>query len=254
MFDESLRVVKPTGTVVVILGDQRINGSQFLLPYRFAIDACDRTGAILINDVTWRKLNPLPGSGRWLANCKEQVFVFAKTKSYYFHPTPFLMDKPSKTSKATKKLGQGYRGLIDRHLADDERPAAHKALDHLIEQVKNGEIVGFRMKIRGCHAMPWRGMESGASRAVSKNGFYIIRLRGRSIAKNVIAYATASRRGGTPSSGRPRGFGCHLHRWILQARRARLRSVLGIGHERDCRAGDGPHVHWYRDRSGIPQR
>ena len=205
VFDESLRVVKPDGTVVVILGDQWVDGSQFFLPYRFAITARDRTRAKVINDVTWEKLNAMPAFARRLANCGEQVFVFAKTDDYHFDPTPF-MDAPRRTPKPTKRLGQHYRMLIDRHLVGDQRRAAHEALDRLIEQVKSGEIVGFRMKIRGAHTLAWRGWENGASRAMLKSGFHAFRLRGGSIARNIVAHAVASRKGGTHPAVLPVGL------------------------------------------------
>lgn len=195
VFTHALRITNPTGTVVVFLSDLRIKRSQFLLPYRFAIEACNRTGAIVVNDVDWMKSNALPAPKvRWLVNHKEPVFVFAKTQNYYFDKTPFLA-VPRKTPKPTERLGTGYRTLIDLHLPA-ERLEAHKALDQVIAEVKSQEIVGFRMRIRGCHVLPHRGMGSGPARAIHKHGFHIFRLTGGSHARNFVFHAVASRRGG----------------------------------------------------------
>jgi site-specific DNA-methyltransferase (adenine-specific) len=199
LFAECIRVVKPTGVVIVNLGDLWIDGSQQLLPYQFALAVLERFPVKLINDVTWAKPNGLPKAhaGKWLANHKEQFFVFAKTDDYYFDPEPFRAKKAARDYAPTARLGQGYREKIDTSdLSDSEKRNAHHELDILIKEVKDGKIEGFRMRIRSVHALPWRGMDKGGIRKMMDRGFHVMRLRGVPAARNFLIHATDSRKGG----------------------------------------------------------
>ena len=120
IFDEVYRVLKPTGTCWVNLGDtynstpvghigntakvgatinknaqekaskQRIvqktvkQKSLCLIPQRFAIGMMDR-GWILRNDLVWAKPNPIPESVKdRFTKSHEYIFFFVKSKRYYF--------------------------------------------------------------------------------------------------------------------------------------------------------------------------
>jgi site-specific DNA-methyltransferase (adenine-specific) len=200
LFEESLRIVKPSGCVIVNLGDKRVNGSQRLLPYRFALAVLDRFEVKLVNDVTWYKPNGIPKvqDSKWLANHTEQFFVFAKSDDYYFDPKPFKKKKAARSYAPSPRLGQQYRRQIEASdlLSNDEKRNAQLELDQLVQEVKDGKIKGFRMKIRGIHALPFRGPDGGASRRMIARGFHVIRLRGLPVAKNLIEHAVDSRKGG----------------------------------------------------------
>jgi len=64
---------------------------------------------------------------------------------------------------------------------------AFLTLEEVIEEVRNGEIQGFRMKIRGIHSEPFGGQEGGRKIQLDKNGFTIIRIYGNPLKKDVIA-------------------------------------------------------------------
>lgn len=63
---------------------------------------------------------------------------------------------------------------------------ARNALEEVIGEVRNGEIQGFRMKIRGIHSEPFGGQEGGRKIQLDKNGFTIIRIYGNPLKKDVI--------------------------------------------------------------------
>ena len=119
IFDEVYRVLKPTGTCWVNLGDTYSQGKTFtnrnglstskvgsvknnkkqmvfksqnaikqkslcLIPQRFSIGMVDR-GWILRNDIIWEKPNALPESVRdRFTKSHEYIFFFVKNKKYYF--------------------------------------------------------------------------------------------------------------------------------------------------------------------------
>ena len=86
MMDEIYRVLKPTGTVWINLGDtyQRLNKCLLLLPHRFAIGCIDR-GWIVRNDIIWAKRNGMPESCTDRFSKKHEYFFFmVKSEKYYF--------------------------------------------------------------------------------------------------------------------------------------------------------------------------
>jgi DNA modification methylase len=92
MMDEIYRVLKPTGTVWINLGDTYSNSSYgnisskclLLLPHRFAIGCIER-GWILRNDVIWAKRNGMPESVTDRFTKKhEYIFFMVKSQKYYF--------------------------------------------------------------------------------------------------------------------------------------------------------------------------
>jgi DNA modification methylase len=86
MMDEIYRVLKPTGTVWINLGDtyQRSNKCLLLIPHRFAIGCIDR-GWIVRNDIIWAKRNGMPESVTDRFSKKHEYFFFmVKSESYFF--------------------------------------------------------------------------------------------------------------------------------------------------------------------------
>lgn len=111
MMDEIYRVLKPSGTVWINLGDtygggnsgmggdtgKKIKGTRFnsgikkplskcllLIPHRFAIGCIDR-GWIMRNDIIWAKRNGMPESVTDRFSKKhEYIFFMVKSDKYYF--------------------------------------------------------------------------------------------------------------------------------------------------------------------------
>jgi len=191
IFRECVRVIKPTGSIVFNIGDKYEDSSLLLMPYRFAIAATEQCGVILVNHVTWVKSNPTPRQfKRRLVSSTEPFFHFVKSQEYKYFLDEFL--KPVEASKTNgngtgENIGKKYFLLIEQSaLSPKQKEMARNALEEVIEEVRNGEIQGFRMKIRGIHSEPFGGQDGGRKIQLDKNGFTIIRIYGNPLKKDVI--------------------------------------------------------------------
>jgi site-specific DNA-methyltransferase (adenine-specific) len=192
IFEECVRVTKETGTIVYNIGDKYLNGGLSLIPYKFAIKAIERTNTFLINQLTWSKLNPTPRQEkRKLIQATEPFFIFAKSKQYYFDLDSYLnhLDQINQSgkNKPSVKLGKKYFDLINNSgLSEQEKDNARKALLETIESIHMGEIVGFRMKIKGIHKLAYGGQDGGRNDQIKNNGFTIIKILGNRMKKDII--------------------------------------------------------------------
>lgn len=144
---ELKRVLKPTGTMWINLGDSYAgskqgntdlkinpivnkskinkkvkdlpNKSLMLIPHRFAIRCIDELGLILRNDIIWAKPNAMPESVTDRFSKKHEfVFFFVKNQEYYFD-LDSVRDKQRESSLqrahyATPTLkGDEYRNLVN---------------------------------------------------------------------------------------------------------------------------------------------
>ena len=92
VFDEIHRILKPTGSCWVNIGDTYDKKRLLQVPSRFEIAMCDR-GWNLRNEIIWSKPNPQPISSkdRFWGN-HEKFFWFVKdVKKYYFNRDAILV-------------------------------------------------------------------------------------------------------------------------------------------------------------------
>ena len=92
VFDEIYRILKPTGSCWVNIGDTYDKKRLLQVPSRFEIAMCDR-GWHLRNEIIWSKPNPQPISSkdRFWGN-HEKFFWFVKdVKKYYFNRDAILV-------------------------------------------------------------------------------------------------------------------------------------------------------------------
>jgi len=191
-FEEVMRIVKPTGNIVYNIGDKYLNSSLMLIPYRFALSVTDRYPVRLVNDITWVKRNPTPRQfSRRLVSSTEPFFHFVRGSEYYYDPDSFSDEEfsahPLLTPSPSKKVGGKYRDLIEQsNLSAEQKCNAHDSLGMVIQEVLDGEIQSFRMKIKGIHAEAFGGQEGGRNSQLNNNGFTIIKISGKKMKKDVM--------------------------------------------------------------------
>lgn len=116
IFDEVQRVLKPTGTCWINLGDiyNPKNKSLLLIPTKFA-DEMINHGWILRNTIIWHKPNAMPHSvkDRFTVDF-EYLFFFVKSQKYYFEQQ-FEPIQESTLKKAKSKVNDNkshfYQGM-----------------------------------------------------------------------------------------------------------------------------------------------
>jgi len=206
---ECFRVVKPTGSVVINLGDKYLNGSLSLLPYRVALEILRTCQVILVNQITWVKTNPPPRQfRRRLVTATEPFFHFAKTQQYQYFPEQLAAEadetgrrhgrgeaESARRQSRRKERGQSYRQLIARSvLTPEQKIRAWEALEKVQQEVTEGRIHDFRLKIKGVHAEPFGGQNGGRKGQLEREGFTVIRMHGEKLKSDVMMSAVECRR------------------------------------------------------------
>lgn len=200
LFQECVRVIRDDGSIVFNIGDKYEDSNLLLVPYRFALAATEMGLVKLVNEITWVKRNPTPRQfRRRLVSSTEPFFHFVKSDNYYYDLNAFLaVKRASKQSrkKDSTKLGQRYFELIaESELSKAEKIVARKELTEVIQEVLQGEISDFRMKIRGIHAEPFGGQIGGRTLQLKNKGFTIIRMHGNKLKRDVIETSVAAVKG-----------------------------------------------------------
>ena len=183
IFCQIKRILKSDGSVWLNLGDKYHNKNLMGMPWRVAL-AMQTDGWILRNDVIWHQIRGTQSVKDRLRDVHEHVFHFVKSKKYYYD-TDIIRIKPKKLPtingkkviSATGVSGKKYRRQIleSKALNEQERAAAIKALDQTLERMKEGELVDFRMAIRGeQRTFHSNNLEvSGRAKELKTKGFYI---------------------------------------------------------------------------------
>lgn len=186
VFAEVHRVLKPSGSFWLNLGDAYASKAMLGLPWRVALRMTDELGFIMRNDVIWHKVKGgMDQSKDKLRNVHEHLFHFTKSKTY-FYDADALRSKPrdakvvnGRVISATGVSGVKYKRQIELSTAlnEKERAAAFAALDGELAKVGAGEISDFRMVIRGSQRTTHSDGErvSGRARELVEKGFYFLR-------------------------------------------------------------------------------
>jgi site-specific DNA-methyltransferase (adenine-specific) len=201
LFRECVRVTASDGSIVFNLGDKYQDGNLLLVPYRFAIAATETGLVKLVNAISWVKQNPTPRQfQRRLVSSVEPFFHFVKSDSYFYDINAFLSEPesaPKKVNAPTAALGKKYFELLEQaDLTTEQKNLGRMALLKVIEEVKNNEIAGFRMEIRGIHAEAFGGQEGGRKIQMERQGFTVIRLMGNNMKRDVIETPVETIKGG----------------------------------------------------------
>lgn len=179
------RVLKPTGSCWLNLGDAYERKNLCGIPWRVALALQDEQGWTLRNEVIWHKLKGGPDNARdKLRNVHEHLFHFVQAPRYYYDDGA-IRNAPRPTAQgahgpatATGVSGVRYRRQIRRStaLTEAERAAALAALDATLAKVAAGELFDFRMVIRGQQRVTHSDSTAVSGRAgeLARAGFYIL--------------------------------------------------------------------------------
>ena len=108
VFQESLRVVKPSGSLWLVLGDKYQNGELLGMPWRVALALKD-LGWILRSDIIWHKPNAMPSSVKTRPTTDhEYVFFFSRSREYYYHADAIREPHVTFTSKSRMRGGRQH--------------------------------------------------------------------------------------------------------------------------------------------------
>lgn len=186
IFCELKRILKPSGSFWLNIGDAYQRKSLVGIPWRIALAMTDKQGWILRNSVIWNKVKGAPDNTKdKLRNVYEPVFHFVKTDRY-FYDVDAIRSKPRQAKvvngsvvSATGVSGVRYRRQIELStaLSNSERINALKALDGILEEVRVGKLSDFRMIIRGQQRTTHSDSSkvSGRARELAERGFYFLR-------------------------------------------------------------------------------
>lgn len=184
---EVYRILKPTGSFWLNIGDSYKNKQLLNIPYRVAIRMQDEQKWILRNTVIWDKMKgAMSQSKDNLGNEYEPFFHFVKQKSGYYYDSDSVRNKPREAKvengavvSATGVSGVRYRRKIElsTELTEEQRQAAFEALDGVLDRIKKGKLSDFRMVIKGANQRVTNGNTtnlSGRAKELEEKGFYFL--------------------------------------------------------------------------------
>ncbi|MBZ5566969.1 MAG: site-specific DNA-methyltransferase [Acidobacteriia bacterium] len=187
VFSEVRRVLKPTGSLWLNIGDAYQEKRLLGLPWRVAFTMTEQQGWLLRNEVIWNKVKGGPDNSKdKLRNVHEHVFHFVKNAYGYFYDVDAIRKVPG-TAKvvngavisATGVSGVRYRRQIELStvLTEAERRAAYAALEDILNEVREGKLSDFRMIIRGQQRATHSDSDtvSGRARELQQRGYYFLR-------------------------------------------------------------------------------
>jgi DNA modification methylase len=181
---EIKRVLKKTGSFWLNIGDSYYNKSLVGIPWRVALAMID-DGWILRNNVIWNKLKGgLASSNDRFGSVFEDFFFFVKNDKYFFDADS-IRSKPRQSIvkngavvSATGVSGVRYKRQIElsTSLNQEEKDAAMKALEGVLERIRLGEISDFRMVIRNEQRTTHSDSTklSGRAKELKDKGFYFL--------------------------------------------------------------------------------
>ncbi len=183
---EIKRVITPTGSFWLNIGDAYRGKSLVGIPWRVAIKLIDEQEWILRNDVIWHKVKGAPDNSKdKLRHVYEDMFHFVLRKKYYYD-VDAIRSKPRRARvqngaviSATGVSGVRYKRQIELStvLTDSEKKAALSSLSAILSDVAAGNLSDFRMIIRGQQRATHSDSEklSGRAKELRDSGFYFLK-------------------------------------------------------------------------------
>lgn len=187
VFREIHRVMKPSGSAWLNLGDAYVNKNLMGIPWRVALSMTDMLGWTLRNDVIWNKIKGGPdNSGDKLRNVHEHMFHFVKNPKGYYYDVDAIRTSPKQARvvngavvSATGVSGVRYRRQLElsTSLSSEEKTRAFAALGEILDEVRAGRLADFRMVIRGQQRTTHSDSDkvSGRAKEMDQRGYYFLR-------------------------------------------------------------------------------
>ena len=169
IFCEIKRVLKPEESAWLNIGDKYLDGALLGLPWMMArrLTALNWT---VRQEIIWNKLTGFrspPVSNR-LRVTHEHMFHLTLSPRYYWNAEAIQQKGLTKPSNST---GDNYlkQIRISKHLSTSEKTNAAAAVKAAADKLKRGQILAFRLKLRGQHQLP-----HGHDVKMDRRGFIII--------------------------------------------------------------------------------
>jgi len=184
---EVRRVLRPTGSLWLNLGDAYVNKGLVGLPWRVALRLVDQQGWILRNEVVWHKVKGGPDNATdRLRNVHEHLFHLVLRNRGYHYDADAIRSRPREARvqggavvSATGVRGVRYRRQIElsTDLTEAEKTAAGAELDATLAEIAAGRLADFRMVIRGRQRTTHSDSRavSGRARELRDRGYYFLR-------------------------------------------------------------------------------
>ena len=107
LFEELKRVVKPTGSMWMVIGDKYLKGELMGMPWRVALGLKD-VGWRMRSDCIWHKPNAMPSSTRTRPTPDhEYIFFFSNGKDYFYNAD--AIREPHVTFSENSKMKGGRK-------------------------------------------------------------------------------------------------------------------------------------------------
>lgn len=184
---EIQRVLKPSGSFWLNVGDSYKKKQLLNIPHRIAIRMQDEQQWILRNTVIWDKMKvSMTQSKDSLGNEYEPLFHFVKQRTGYYYDADSVRKKPREARvehgavvSATGVSGVRYKRKIElsTELTKQQRESAYKDLENVLERMKKGELSDFRMVIKGANQRVTNGDTarlSGRAKELQEKGYYFL--------------------------------------------------------------------------------
>lgn len=183
---ELKRVLKPSGSFWLNIGDKYKNKCLLGIPWQIALRMISEQGWTLRNSVIWNKQKGGMNNAKdRLGNVYENVFHFTKKNKGYYYDDNAIRSKPRSSKvlngavvSATGVSGKRYKRQIElsTSLSEIEKEKALLELDKVLNKIEVGELSDFRMIIRNQQRSTHSDSEkvSGRAKQLVDQGFYFL--------------------------------------------------------------------------------
>ncbi len=112
VFAEAARVLRPTGTLWLVLGDKYHSGRLLGLPWRAAL-ALTENGWLLRSDVIWHKPNAMPSAVKNRPTTDhEYVFLLTRGAEYYYNADAIREPHVTFSEQSRMRGGRRHFGTV----------------------------------------------------------------------------------------------------------------------------------------------